>query len=223
VALHRWPASKYEKRQIVLLLIFLAGSTLSVVMTGPAHSHYLVQLTPFFAIFCSIGLTRLPARIPRIVVSLVGLVCIVISAILFVSSEYSGLTRRIKENRNFSYGPEYEIARYLRQENPAQKPVFLLSDIIVYWFIGQNPPTRLATHPSNIVRQLYVQAVEGPDATTDGELRRILSYKPAFIVKAEHVWYLEENEETTRLLGEALNKDYVLATVIDGQEIYRRK
>ena len=54
-------------------------------------------------------------------------------------------------------------------------------------------------------------------------MRRILSREPAFIVKTKYVWYLSEGEEATILLNDTLDRDYVLANVIDGEEIYRRK
>ena len=101
--------------------------------------------------------------------------------------------------------------------------MFLLSDHIVYWFIGQYPPTRLSTHPPNITKQYLVAAVEGPDATPEVELNKILSTRPAFIVKNKDLWYLTEGEPITRLLTRTLKSNYFLANVINGREIYRFK
>jgi hypothetical protein len=222
--------SQPARDQAVILLIFVLGSAASVFLTGSGRSHYLVQLIPCLAIFSAFALTRQPTGRRRLVVELGAFLFIVASSSLFVSHEYSSLAQRVKENKSLSYGPEYEIARYLRQENLDRKPVFLLSDIIVYWFIGQYPVTRLSTHPSNIIRQYLVTAVEGPDATPESEMHRILSREPAFIVKEKHVWYLEGEslhgaapEEVTRLLNDTLDRDYVLTNVIDGREIYRLK
>ena len=95
----------------------------------------------------------------------------------------------------------------------------------MYWFIGQYPVTRLSTNPFNITQQFILTAVEGPNATAGGEMRRILSREPAFIVKSFLSFY-RMNESVTMLLNElndALKRDYVLANVIDGREIYRRK
>ena len=220
---HRWRDLSHRARnQAVILLIFLIGSVASVFLTGPAYSHYLIQPIPCFAIFSAIALTCQPVGKRRLVVEICAFFLIVLSSVRFVSEDYFSLVQRVKNNKSLSYGSEYEIARYLRQENPDRKPVFLLSDLIVYWFIGQYPVTRLSTHPSNITRQFLITAVEGPNATPESEMRRILSQEPAFIVKAKHVWYLKEGKETT-LLNDTLNRDYVLTNVIDGQEIYRRK
>jgi hypothetical protein len=222
--------SQRARDQAIILLIFVLGSAASVFLSGSGRSHYLVQLIPCFAIFSAFALTCQSTGKRRLVVELGAFLFIVASSTLFVSHEYSLIAQRIKENKGLAYGPEYDIARYLQHENPDRKPIFLLSDIIVYWFVGQYPITRLSTHPSNIVRQYLVTAVEGPDATPVTEMHRILSRQPAFIVKEKHVWYLEEEsmhgavfEEAARLLNDALDIDYVLTNVIDGREIYRLK
>jgi 4-amino-4-deoxy-L-arabinose transferase-like glycosyltransferase len=214
--------SKPACDQSIILLIFLIGSALSVFLTGPTYTHYLVLLIPCCAILSVFALTHQPTAKRRLVVELGAFLCMVASSILFVSDEYSSLAQRVKENKSLSYGPEYEIARYLRQENPDRKPVFLPFDIIVYWFISQYPITRLSTHPSNIFRRYLVTAVEGPNATPESEMHRILSWKPAFIVKKKHIWYLE-GQDAARMLTDTLDRDYVLTNIIDEREIYRLK
>jgi hypothetical protein len=220
----RWrELSQPAKNRAVVVLIFLLGSTASVFLTGPAYSHFLVQLIPWFAIFAAFALARQPAN-RRLVVELSAFLLMILSTVLFVSPEYLALAQRIKQNESLSHGLAYKIADYLRHENPDRKPVYMLDNHIVYWFIGQYPLTRLSTHPSNIAKYKgWTTAVEGPRTTAEGEMRRILSKEPEFIVKPKKVWYLEEGEEATRLLTETLNRDYVLANVIGGREIYRRK
>ena len=222
----RWRDLSHRARdQAVILLIFLIGSVASVFLTGAAHSHYLIQLIPSFAIFSAIALTSQPVGKRRLVVGLTAFLLIVLYSVRFVSHEYSSLAQRVKNNKSLSFGPEYEIAQYLQHENPDRKPVFLLSDHIVYWFIGQYPVTRLSTHPSNITKQFLIRAVEGPNATPESEMRRILSRTPAFIVKEKYLWYFDyfKAEEARMLLNNTLNRDYVLTNVIDAREIYRRK
>jgi hypothetical protein len=139
--------SPITRNQVFVLLIFLVGSACSVFLSGPAHDHYLIQLYPSLAIFLAVALVRQPAGMQRLFIQTGVFLFMIASSVIFVSKEYLQLTRRIEENMGLSYYPEYEIARYLQHENPDRNPVFLLSDHIVYWFIGQYPPTRLSTHP----------------------------------------------------------------------------
>jgi hypothetical protein len=141
---------------------------------------------------------------------------------VFVADDYSTLAKSVRNGEGIYHGPEYEIADYLGQQNVKQQTIFLLDDIIVYWFLGNYPPTRLAAHPSNINKPFLVTAVEGPDATCEGEMLRILSKNPGFIVKSKDVRYLNPSDEATRVLNDALNADYVLINNIRGREIYRR-
>jgi hypothetical protein len=214
--------SQPARDQAVILLVFLLGSAVSVFLIGPGYAHYLVQLIPCFAIFTAFALTFQPTAKRRLAIELGALLFIVVSSSLFVSNAYYSLAQRVKENKSLSFGSEYEIARYLRQENPDRAPVFLLDDIIVYWLIGQYPITRLAAHPSNITRQWMVSAVEGHNASPESEMRRILSREPAFIIKTKRVWYLE-GKEPAKLLTDTLDRNYVLTNVIDEREIYRLK
>jgi hypothetical protein len=50
------------------------------------------------------------------------------------------------------FGPAYEIAEYLRRENPSKRPVYMLTDHIVYWLTDTESP--LACHPSNIAEDI---------------------------------------------------------------------
>jgi hypothetical protein len=201
--------SPITRNQVFVLLIFLVGSACSVFLSGPAHDHYLIQLYPSLAIFLAVALVRQPAGMQRLFIQTGVFLFMIASSVIFVSKEYLQLTRRIEENMGLSYYPEYEIARYLQHESPDRNPVFLLSDHIVYWFIGQYPPTRLSTHPPNITKQYLVAAVEGPDATPEVELNKMLSTRPAFIVKNKDLWYLTEGEPITRLLTRTLKSNYM--------------
>jgi hypothetical protein len=54
-------------------------------------------------------------------------------------------------------------------------------------------------------------------------MRKIIDARPDFIVKLPSVPYLSDWPEVARLLEEALARDYVLATTIEGRQVYRYK
>jgi len=210
--------------QLAAVLVFLIGSTFSVFMTGPAYTHYLVQLAPWFAIFSAWALSSQTNKTTRFIYDAVAGVVLLIATLLVLPNEYSNLQERLLNHKSVYTGREYAIANYLQQENPENRPVFLLSDIIVYWLIGQYPPTRLANHPSNLAKAYMVAAVEGTNATPASEMARILSRRPSFIIKTKKLWYLRKySPELVGLLDKALEEDYFLAKVIEGAQIYRLK
>ena len=99
-------------------------------------------------------------------------------------------------------------------------PPFRSHRLLVYRPV---PTHQIIDAPPNITKQYLVAAVEGPDATPEVELNKILSTRPAFIVKNKDLWYLTEGEPITRLLTRTLKSNYFLANVINGREIYRFK
>jgi hypothetical protein len=93
----------------------------------------------------------------------------------------------------------------------------------VYWLVGAYPPTRLSTHPSVLTKPEIISVIDGPGATPESEMRKIIDARPNFVVKLPSVPYLSDWPEVARLLEEALARDYVLATTIEGRQVYRHK
>ena len=99
----------------------------------------------------------------------------------------------------------------------------MMSDHLAYWLLGAYPPTRLSTHPSVLTKPDIITAIEGPHATPDTELGKILAARPEFVVKPPSVDYLSGWPEVARVLEKVLARDYVLDTVIAGRQVYRHK
>ncbi|HEY3145478.1 MAG TPA: hypothetical protein VGJ75_03960, partial [Dongiaceae bacterium] len=90
-----------------------------------------------------------------------------------VVAEYRVMAMRALDGKELRYGAAYQIADYLKRENKSGRPVYMLTDHIVYWLIGQYPPTRWV-HPSNIIRRHALEALVGKEATTEEELTSLV-------------------------------------------------
>jgi hypothetical protein len=117
----------------------------------------------------------------------------------------------------------YELADYLRDENPRREPVYLMDFHLVYWLTGTKPLSRLVTHPSNITREILLPVAAGPGVTPEREMTRLLEMHPRFIVKRADTWYLNIRPGTKAILEQALARDYQLVRDIRGALVYRRK
>jgi 4-amino-4-deoxy-L-arabinose transferase-like glycosyltransferase len=222
ISLHGWwNLAPPARNMLSMLLTFLVGSVISIFMTGPPFAHYLTQAIPWFAIFSAVAVAHRSLGTHRLIIELTALASLAASTALFVAEEYSGMIRRIMDHKRLSYGVEYDVASYLKKENPDHKPVYMLCDNLVYWLINQYPLTRFSADPPQITYEFLLRPVE-PDATPQSEMRKILSKKPAFVVKKKDVPYFPAGAEVTQLFYEALKKDYVLKAVIGGREVYRR-
>jgi hypothetical protein len=217
----RRPLSKPLRNGIIAVSVFLFGATISVAATGPPFGHYLVQLVPWFAIFLGVAIESGSTKVSRwLPVAGIGVVLVAV-AVGSTQRSYDLLLQRMEQGKSLAHGAAYEIADYLQNEDG--RSFYMVSDHLVYWLLGAYPPTRLSTHPSNIAKPELVTVIEGPNATPESEMRKIVQGRPDFIVKPQSVWYLSGLPEVARLLEESLARDYTLKTVIEGRQIYRRK
>jgi hypothetical protein len=220
----RWRQLPGERRNaIVAAVVFLVGAMMSVVVTGPPYGHYLVQIVPWFAVL--LGFAIASARTRTLRWSLAGSVAAVLVAVAVADTRasYGVLLTRIEQGKSLAYGPAYAVADYLQAEGAGGRSLYLMSDQLVYWLVGAYPPTRLSTHPSVLTKPDIIAVIDGPDATPESEMRKIIDARPDFIVKLPSVPYLSDWPEVARLLEEALARDYVLATTIEGRQVYRYK
>ena len=118
--------------------------------------------------------------------------------------EYKSVVSRVMANQKLTSGAAYEIAAYLNQENSPREPIYMMSDHIVYWLIDSQPLTQSSTHPSNIAKDYLSKIMVGSEASTEGEMRKILTQKPKFIVKQKQTWYLNSKPQARLLLDNTL-------------------
>jgi hypothetical protein len=133
------------------------------------------------------------------------------------------MAKRWLEKKSLFDHAAYDIAEYLQKVNPERKPVYLMTDHIVYWFTNTKPLTKISTHPSNISKAFLLKAIAEPGASAKTEIIKILNKKPEYIVKMEDTWYLRKNKEAKKFLIESIHKDYELVGIIRERQIFRRK
>lgn len=214
----RWRTRAPERHGIAVLMLFMAGVAVGILTSGDAFGHHLIQLAPFAALLAASCLQFVgfigPAAMVLIAVLMAG-------SMKSVAAEYGAAMSRARANKGLRYGAAYDIAAYLKRENPSGRPVFLLTDHIAYWLADSRPPTRMTTHPSNIAEPSLIEAVVGKDASTSEELRRVFRQRPEFVIMTERIWYLPRGPR--QLLDSILRDEYVLVTQIQGRNIYRVK
>lgn len=214
-------APEKKKYGLMLLLVFLLGTGISIVKSGVAPAHYLIQVVPFMSLaaaaFLNVVLSG-SARWPSV---------IVVSLALAMSAkpvihEYRVMVSRVLSGAALTHGPAYEIAEYLRKENASGESIYMMTDHIVYWLIDAKPPSNSPIHPSNIARGYVLEAFLGENTSTEVEMAKVLAQKPKFIVKKRSVKYLINETAASNLLQETLRTQYELIEEIRGREIYRR-
>jgi hypothetical protein len=215
--------SEQRRNAIIATVAFLAGATLSVAVTGPPYGHYLVQIVPWFAIFLGFAIASARTGTARWFLAAGISAALIAAAVVATRGSYDLLLKRIEQGKSLAYGPAYEIAQYLQTAGPGRSSLYMMSDHLVYWLVGAYPPTRVSTHPSVLTKPDIITVIEGPNATPATEILKILEARPHFVVKPQSVDYLSGWPEIAGVLEEALVRDYVLETVIEGRQVYRHK
>lgn len=219
----RWRSTTLAQRSRSLFLGCLFSSTLfSIGLGGATYSHYLIQIFPFVALLLAIGCDALLKRTHRWQTP-AALFLIIAMAFSSVIPKYREVYLQLRSGQGLDPGAAYEIADYLKQANPEREPVYMMTEHIVYWFIDGKPLTASTTHPSNVVKDYLLDVIVGPGTTSEMEMAKIFSQKPAFVVKLEGLSYLETQPSAATYLEQLLQSDYELVKVIEGQGIYQRR
>lgn len=211
-----------RQKSLSLIFVFFVGTLASILNGGASYSHYLIQIFPFIVLptACFFGL-RTYKNIYWKYIAISTFFLAIFSSIL----SYSTLAFSIIDKKTMNYGSAYEIASYIRKNNPQDKPIYMMTDHIVYWFLNQRPITYPVVHPSNIFSRGYLLGIIfSSDIDPAVEMQKILSKEPLYIVKKEKVFYLGDRKlrSTREILEKTLNSQYSLVKRIDDKLVYRR-
>jgi hypothetical protein len=229
IVCRRWGDFSPERRSNWLLCgAFVVGSFFSIVMTHttevPIYGHYFTQLVPGLSMFaaaafipCGKGLGLSKADGAKFAF---GIVLIALAIFRTSAAEWSALTQRLWAGEPLSYGIEYDIADFITSRGTEDYSLFMINNQLVYWLLGRYPPTRLATHPSNISKPVIRKFLEPDSDTTEDALRSVFRREPTFVVWRPNLWYL--NAAAVRFLEHELTTAYVLAGHIGSAQVFRR-
>jgi 4-amino-4-deoxy-L-arabinose transferase-like glycosyltransferase len=221
-----WQQWSSRQRQAAgMTAVFTGAVALSIVKSGAAHSHYLIQLVPFVSLLATVFFGAfMRSRLRQ--VALIGVLTVaIITTAQPLTKRYKGLIAHIKAHQSMTAEQGvYEVAAYLNRHRSADQPVYLMTNHIIYWFINAEPLTKCTTHPSTIGKTyLLPYCAEKPDADANSEMLRVLAKNPEFIVKLRgKPRYLNHQDDAWHTLSQALERNYQLVDVISAHEIYKR-
>jgi hypothetical protein len=225
IIFRRWRDLATERRHDWALCgVFVVGSFLSIVMTGPVYEHYFTQLVPGLSMFAaaafipadkSLGLTK--ADWTKFLFGSLMICTVILRA---AAAEWSALAQRLWRGEPLSYGIEYDIADYIRSQGIEDFSLFMMDYHLVYWLLDRYPPTRLATHPSNLAKPYLRRHIEPDSQTTEDALRSVFRRQPTFVVWRPNLWYLDP--AAVGFLQDELTNAYAFIGQIESARIYRR-
>ena len=211
---------KDQTTQVLLVAIF--GVLVALLRGGVINGHYLIQLHPLWIIPIAILFARATVFIkwdyrPYI---------LIIMFLLPVEAykEYYDVAKYKSDRGTFLNGEGFEVTRYISDQNLPTENLLFLEYHIGYWLLEILPPTKAATHPTNLVRDETFSYFDNPRKSSMEELRYILEELRPGIVVTRQRWYVfdKKEEEANSYVRAYLETHYQIRELIDNAEVHQR-
>ena len=211
----------WKDKKLQILTVVILGILLSYMQAGKVNGHYLIQLYPLILIPLGIAVGKLPPLKKRYQ-SIVIILLILIPMESYL--EYGNIISNKIKKGTFFNGEGIEVPAYITEHKLETKNIFFTEYHIGYWVLGEKPPTKAATHPSNITREEMFPYMENPRNTGMEELRYIMEViQPKTLVAREGKEIFDKKlVDYNTYIDAYLEKHYQLTATVGRGLIYQR-
>lgn len=205
-----------------LVVVSLAGILLTFLAGGKLNGHYLLLFYPLFLV---VFLTVLELKRPKATRIWAGILPLLV-LLLPVESylEYSRILKHSMQTGTFYNGEGISVPKYIQSEYPDASRVLFLEYHIGYWFLGQKPPSKAATHPSNICRPALFPYMHEGRTTSMEELKYLFeTYRPELVVVRDNKpAFGKKHPDENAFVANFLGQHYTRDTLIEKAVVYKR-
>jgi len=212
----------FKNKASILLVIAIIGVLLSFLKGGRINGHYLIQLHPMLLILLAVAahalITIYKPKLPKVLLFLLFL--IPIESYL----EYANIIQNKINKGTFFNGEGFTVPEYIVNNQLEKKNILFLGYHIGYWNLESLPPTKAATHPSNICRDELFPFFDNERKKSIEELRYIMEdLSPKTIVVRQGRRVFDKKElELNEYIDAYLVKHYKVHAVVEKAEILQR-
>ncbi len=212
----------FKDRKVQLLAIAIIGVLFSFAKAGRINSHYLIQLYPILIVLVGLSISKIDVHLKKAYQPILVLLLLMVPAESYL--EYYRIVKNKWEEGTFYNGEGITVPLYLMKTFPAEKNVFFLEYHIGYWLMDATPPTKAATHPSNICREELFPYFDNPRKTALDEITFIMSVvRPNIVVTRKNRLVFDDKlVEENRYVSAYLKNHYQVWATVEGAEIYKR-
>ncbi|MBT8236946.1 MAG: glycosyltransferase family 39 protein [Bacteroidia bacterium] len=206
--------------QLVIILLF--GIIFSFVRSGRINGHYLLQVYPLFLIVGAAFIFTFKLEITRSASLIIAIIMLILPIEAY--KEYAHILVNKKTNGSWFNGEGFTVVEYIKNNDLAAASSLFLEYHIGYWLLDAKPPSKAATHPSNICRSETFPFYNQERKTGIEELTFIMDEKmPQIVVtrKNRSVFdkkYVQENE----YIQQYLSQKYQVLDTIEGAVLHHR-
>ncbi|MEO1013244.1 MAG: glycosyltransferase, partial [Bacteroidota bacterium] len=212
----------FKKIPVQVLSVAVLGILLSFVQGGRINSHYLIQLYPMLLILVGLAINKTPSFWKTSFHPYLYFILLLIPIESY--REYYNIIRNKIERGTFFNGEGFTVPNYIKANSLDTENIIFLGYHIGYWVLDTQPPTKAATHPSNLCREEMFFAYDNPRKTSVEELRYIMEeLKPKTVVLRHKRAIFDKKEvEENAYMTAYLKKHYALEALVENAEILQR-
>ena len=220
--LHQKKFLNFKSKEQQSLLGIILGVLFSFVQAKKINGHYLLQLYPFLLLLFGVVISKLNFinKFRRTPWLFLLLLLIPMESYL----EIGNIIKNKKETGSFFNGEGITVPQYLIKNNISYNNILFCEYHIGYWLLGETPPTKIATHPSNLVREELFLHAQNHRHTSKEELEFIIeNQKPDLIVTRKNRRVFDKAETKANFyMNLILAKQYSPLDTIDNAVIHQR-
>ncbi|WP_313790077.1 ArnT family glycosyltransferase [Flagellimonas abyssi] len=211
----------WKSKNMQLLTIVVIGILISYVQSGKVNGHYLIQLYPFILIPLGMAVAKLPP-IQKKYRAVIAVLLIFVPMESYL--EYGNVVSNKIKKGSFYNGEGIDVPRYIQDHNLETEHIFFTEYHIGYWVLDETPPTKPATHPSNITREELFPYMNNPRKSGVEELKYIMDViRPKTLVARNGKKIFDKKlVEYNSYIDAYLEKHYHLEATVGRGLIYQR-
>lgn len=212
----------FRSTTVQILVIAILGVLFSFFKGGRINSHYLIQLHPILIILVGMAISKIPIFQKFDYRPYLFFLMLVLPLESYF--EYYSIVKNKMERNTYFNGEGFTVPQYLVGANMDTQNILFLGYHIGYWILDVKPPTKAATHPSNICRDELFRFYDNPRSSSLQELQYILEeVQPKVIVVRKNRLVFDKKEvEENEYVDAYLEKYYTVFATIDKAEILQR-
>lgn len=211
-----------RNQTVVILTFTLMAIVFTFIKGGRLNGHYLIQMHPTFIILFTLFISKITFLKKTAFKKIYLLILFLLPAESYL--EYYRIIVNKIEKGSFYNGEGITVPEYIVKNNIATDKILFLEYHIGYWLLDQNPPTKAATHPSNICRSQIFPFFDNPRKTGLEEIQYIMEelQPKTVVIRKNRALFDPKLVDENRYVNTYIGQNYDPPITVDQAEIFLR-
>lgn len=204
------------------LFALVLGILFSFMQAGRANGHYLIQLHPFLLLLTAKAVASKNPFTKKVFPTL--FIFILLAVPMETYAEWANVFKNKAANDSYFNGEGIQVPTYIKQNGLSTENILFLEYHIGYWLLDKTPPTKAATHPSNLLRDELFPYMGNPRRNKAEELIHLMEFiRPPYVVTRKNRRIFDKKQYAPNFyMNLQLLENYVPLDTIENAVIHKR-